>query len=61
MKDNVINSNMTGLNSQPEISNAVAKYGLSDNAALNSLQTPPWDSLAKLFSNIWSSDNPEGL
>lgn len=52
---------MSSLKSQPEISDAVAKYGLSDKAALNSLQTLPWDSLEKLFSNLWSSDNPEGL
>jgi hypothetical protein len=52
---------MGDLDSRPEISDAVAKYALSKNAAVNSLQTLPWDSLEKLFSNLWSSDNPEGL
>ncbi|KAI1179309.1 putative aminotransferase class I and II family protein [Nemania sp. FL0916] len=52
---------MASLNSDDGVDKAIAKYGISRDAAQKSLQDVPWGPLEKILANLWSPDNPDGL
>ncbi len=53
--------NMGDLAPSAQIVDAIAKYGLSERAAHNSLQPLPWDAVEDMLPKLWRSDNPNGL